>query len=416
MSSSALYGRRLRSIPTPCPGFCPFSPRVASIIGTGLLSCAYLAWSIFLWSSYGQINKVKDLASGSALSELVLMSRYANFAGFFAATMTLVCFGSFVVSCFPQRDFAKWLSRTVWIGWLFTWAVGIFGVVVYVSSDAFLAAGCNKGDECWKARQGMQIWLIVALFITLILVFWFGVVFSAFVHTLHPHLFMSPDSDSEDEYSDYEAEKEAQLLAELRASNHPYASDAIANRAMQRSQMRAAMAGYDTEGLRQRSASRSRPAEYSDDDMLHPAATVALSTGKRSSRRGETAMLSTGKGSGRRRSSAAQHYSDDSEESGSEGSDEAEQQEKGLIAGSTAPSSSSSRRRRGRPTSRQLSAIESASDGEEEEESDGDAQSPPPPSYRSRSRGRSGSGSGRFVSGDEEMGLARRRSRSRGEY
>ncbi|GAA5826348.1 hypothetical protein JCM11251_007264 [Rhodosporidiobolus azoricus] len=415
MPPPSLYGRRLRAIPTPCPSCIPFSPRVASIIATGLIMGIYLAWSIFLWSGYTQLNEVKELASGSALAELTLMSRFANFAGFFAATMATVSFGSLVVSCFPQRDFAKWLSRTIWIGWLVTWALGIFGTVVYVSSDAFLAAGCSKGDECWSFRQRLQIWLIVCLFLTLILVFWFGVILSAFVHTLHPHLFLSPDSDSEDEYSDYEAEKEKQLAAELRASNHPYAADALAYRALQRSQARAAMAGYGGSSssamLRQRSASRRRQ-EFSDDEGIPPAR-VALSTGKRRSRGGEQEMSEHSIGKGTRCVTKAQQYSDDSDESGSEGSDEAEL-EKGLMAGDGA--SSSSARRRGRPSRRELSAIESVGDSAEDSDQE-EEHLPPPPSYRSMSRGRGRSeslqgGMGAVSDEEEQVG----RSRSRGRY
>lgn len=62
-----------------------------------------------------------------------------------------------------------------------------------------------------------------ALFVSLALIFWFAIVFSAFVHTLHPHLFYHGDVDSElDEY-----DHACLLEEELRQSDHHLAGEAL---------------------------------------------------------------------------------------------------------------------------------------------------------------------------------------------
>lgn len=62
-----------------------------------------------------------------------------------------------------------------------------------------------------------------ALFVSLALIFWFAIVFSAFVHTLHPHLFYHGDVDSD--LDDYD--HACILEEELRHSEHPLAGEAL---------------------------------------------------------------------------------------------------------------------------------------------------------------------------------------------
>ncbi|GAA5862574.1 hypothetical protein JCM8547_002111 [Rhodosporidiobolus lusitaniae] len=375
MPPPARLGPRIRAIATPCPSCIPVSPRIASIVSCGILTVIYLAWSILLWKGYFLASKAKTTATSTTLGELNLMSRYMAFTAFFSCTMTLVALGAFIVGAFPQRDFAKHFSRTLWVGWLVTWTLGIFGIVTYLSTDAFLVAGCVKGNECWSFRQRLQIWIVIALFVTLILAFWFNVILSAFVHTLHPHIFLSPDSDSEDDYSDYEAEREAAIDVELRDSEHPWATEALAARALKRIQERG------------RSVSRQRRG-YADDGEEEDPASEMWSTEKgiRRGRGGSTSSLA--------------QYSDEDAFSSAGSEDEPE---KVLM-----PSSSSSRRGRS-ATSRRVGALSSIESVEE------DSASPPPPSYRSRSgRGRSGSSAGAgLVDEEQELGRSRSRTRSR---
>ncbi|BGP13324.1 hypothetical protein JCM10213_001489 [Rhodosporidiobolus nylandii] len=358
----AFTGRRLRAISTPCPFFVPLSPRAASIIGCGLLAAIYLAWTIVLFKGHSQLNELKLVSTGTATSELGLMGAYCLFVAFFAATYATVSFGAFVTSIFPQRDFAKWFSRTIWFGWLASWALGIFGAITYVSSDAFLAAGCLRGNECWEIRQRLQVWIIVCLFATLLFGFYFGVILSAFSHTLHPHLFRSPDSDTEDEYSDPEFEAEQALDEELRRSGHPYAAEALAARALERID---------------RSQSRRRHGWQDDEEKDDYPKNILLSEGKRqpSSRAGPSRIR------------APAHTDEDSLGSSE---DEEREQQTGLI---------SSPGRQAGPA-RRLSSIADDYDSEDEAR---------PPSYTSRER----SARRESRAGMEEKSLGRSRSRSR---
>lgn len=58
----------------------------------------------------------------------------------------------------------------------------------------------NSGDEreCWDYWRLIQFGIVADLFVTLLLVFWFNIVLTSYVHSLHPHIFYD-DSDSEDE-------------------------------------------------------------------------------------------------------------------------------------------------------------------------------------------------------------------------
>lgn len=100
-----------------------------------------------------------------------------------------------------------------------------------------------------------------AIFATLAVVFYCAVILSAFVHTLHPHLFISPDSDSDDDYSDVEERRADELEKELLRSGHPYAGDAIRLLARERQERAAA-----------RSVSRRRTGytPHQSDDELPP--------------------------------------------------------------------------------------------------------------------------------------------------
>ncbi|GAA6038488.1 hypothetical protein JCM8097_004592 [Rhodosporidiobolus ruineniae] len=307
--------RRLRAISTPCPSCLPISPKAASIAGCLTLFLLYLAWSAALWVGCSELNSMKALSTGTATSELVLMTRFPAIAALFASTMTVVSFGAFVTSVVPQREFAKWFSRGIWIGWLVNWSVGIFGVVVFLSSEAWIAAGCGQSEPCWPARQKIRIGISVALFLTLGLVFWLGVVLSAYVHTLHPHLFFPPDGLTDDEYSDDELHADAELEDELLRSDHPYAADALAMRRRQRSEKLAPYGG---------SASRRRsPRTEDEDDSALPPAAMLYSPDKRrsSSRRGFS------------RAQAREQSSEDEDDSARSSSEEEEAQQRRLIGG-----------------------------------------------------------------------------------
>ncbi|GAA5973718.1 hypothetical protein JCM11641_005096 [Rhodosporidiobolus odoratus] len=373
---TAPYGRRMQAIETPCPRCIPLSAKGASMVATFLSSCIYLAWSIILWKGYFQLSELKGFSSGSATGELSMMARYSAFTAWFASTMTLVCFSSFVASVFPQKDFAKWLSRTIWVGWLVSWALGIFGLVAYVSSDAFLAAGCKRGAECWTIRQQLQIWLIIGLFITLFFVFWFNVVLSAFVHTLHPHIFRSADSDTEDDYSDdeeAEAAREAAIDDELRRSRDPLAYDVLAERLLKRLKTEALIAD-----LRQgRAGSRRRHGWVEEEEDPQRPASLLLSEGKlNSSRR-----------------TAQPTYSDES----SSDMDSDEYEEEQLMLRTKASRANTLKPRR-------LSAIVSGDDWEDEQER--------PPSHHSRDR-RATQLKGDGVPAERSLGRSRSRSKSR---
>ncbi|BGP37259.1 hypothetical protein JCM10449v2_001164 [Rhodotorula kratochvilovae] len=341
------------------------------------MTACYLAWAIALWKGYFQLTAIKAASSGTEYDQLVLMARYADFTAWYAVTETCLCLGAFAVSAWPQAETAKWLSRLIWFGWLVTWGLGIFGIVAYLSSDAFLAAGCERADECWAIRQRLQVGLTVAVFVTLAIVFYCSIILSSFVHTLHPHIFISPDSDSEDEYSDVDEHHAHELEEELLRSGHPYAGDALL--ALQ--QDRKALAA-------ERNPSRRRqgyPPESDDDEVPH--AQAALSLEKRRA------------GPGRYRD----EHEDSDEEYGSSasgsGSSDEERAQRSLIHRSTGAG------RRGRPASgrgqtRQLSDI-SSSGGD-----DSAAEEEDPPEYQSRERAR------RDSRVEREMGRSRTRSRS----
>lgn len=83
------------------------------------------------------------MSSNTAFDELALMAQYASFSTYFSITLALLCLGALVVSICPQPETAKWLSRMIWVGWLATWGFGVFGICAYLSSDAFVKAGCT---------------------------------------------------------------------------------------------------------------------------------------------------------------------------------------------------------------------------------------------------------------------------------
>ncbi|GAA5891765.1 hypothetical protein JCM5296_001855 [Sporobolomyces johnsonii] len=351
---------RLRALGLPCP--CGgLSPRVASILATASLVVINSLWSIGTWWGYLELVRLKGFVSSAATSfdELSSMATFVQFAAWYSCTSTLLCFVAFVFGgVFPNREVAKQCSRWIWVGWGVTWCLGIFGVVAYVSDDAWLEAGCDQGQPCESYRKRLQVWLIVALFVTLALVFWLALVLSSFVHTLHPHLFYFGDDDSElDEY-----DRALLLEEELKQSYHPYAGEALAHMALMKTT--AADAG------RGRSDSRKRGGYGDDDDELDM---LALGKEGQRRRRGSSSALT-----GRR-------YDDDDAAAASSGesmSSDEEADHKGLM-GRSPVQSGSSRRGRSRWTRKRGGGLE---DIMSEDVSSEDGRGRPPPQYQSRER------------------------------
>ncbi|GJN87915.1 hypothetical protein Rhopal_000870-T1 [Rhodotorula paludigena] len=225
------------------------------------MAIVHLAWAVALFKGDFHTQDLKMSAKGTERDELGLMARFLEFAAYYAVLETCLCVGAIGVCVWPQRETAKWLSRLLWIGWMCTWALGIFGIVAYISSDAFIRAGCETGEECWASRKRLRIWLMVGLAATLAINFYCSVILSAFVHTLHPHLFRSADSDTEDDFSDYEAELLETLEAELADSKHPLAAHALVTLAEHRR-----AAASNAPGQSARSLSRRRSGWHGHED------------------------------------------------------------------------------------------------------------------------------------------------------
>ncbi|GAA5841692.1 hypothetical protein JCM9279_000732 [Rhodotorula babjevae] len=332
---STSHGRRIRAISLPCPGFIPLSTKAASILACAAMTASYVAWAVALWKGYYQLSEIKAASKGTEYDQLVLMARYSAFTAWYAVTAASLCLGALVVSIWPQAETAKWLSRMVWMTWLASWAFGIFGIVSYLSSDAFLAAGCERGDECWEIRQGLQVGLVIAVFATLAIVFYCAIILSSYVHTLHPHLFISPDSDSDDDYSDVEEHRAQELEHEIMRSGHPYAGDALKLLYHERKQLAA-----------ERSMSRRRSGytPEKDDDELPAAPPSSSATKPRSIPRRAPRVYSSSESEG----SSMAH-------SGSGSSDE----ERAVLVGSSGSSRSKAAgasTSRGRPPARAGSA------------------------------------------------------------
>ncbi|GAA5845515.1 hypothetical protein JCM3766R1_001548 [Sporobolomyces carnicolor] len=224
---SAYLHPRIPAIQVPCP-CASLSARTASVLSTGGLSIVYLSWSIASWYSFRRVDELKSFVSrdgGGEFDELRQIATFALVSAWYFTTVAVVSSASFVVSSvWPHREVAKHLSRVVWLfGWVGTWVVGVVGVAAYLSRDAWLVAGCDRDGACERFRQKLQISIVVALVVTLALVFWFAVVLSAFVHTLHPDVFHLGEVDSElDEY-----DHACLLEDELIPSEHPLAASAL---------------------------------------------------------------------------------------------------------------------------------------------------------------------------------------------
>lgn len=91
--------------------------------------------------------------------ELALMSRFAAIAMFFTSTVAIISLAAFAVCIFSQREAAKWLSRSIWISWLVSWAIGVFGLAVYTASDTFVTGLCDN-SECERRQRSLRPWLI----------------------------------------------------------------------------------------------------------------------------------------------------------------------------------------------------------------------------------------------------------------
>ncbi|GEM09177.1 hypothetical protein Rt10032_c07g3194 [Rhodotorula toruloides] len=224
---SPYHGRRIRGIELPCPSCIPLSTKAASVIACVVICVAYVVWSVVLWKGYSFIVDLKNMSSNTAFDELSLMARYTSFSTYFTITLSLLCLGALVISIFPQPETAKWLSRMIWVGWLATWGFGVFGICAYLSADSFVKAGCRMDQECWTYREKLRVGVILSVFATLAVVFYCSIILSSYVHTLHPHLFLSPDSDSEDDFSDPDEAAHLALEEELKRSGHFAARGAL---------------------------------------------------------------------------------------------------------------------------------------------------------------------------------------------
>ncbi|GAA5965761.1 hypothetical protein JCM8115_000917 [Rhodotorula mucilaginosa] len=219
---------RLRALPSPCPGC--LSARAASLIGCLIMTLVYAGWTMVMYNAYATAASVRGSTAPAAFDELALSTRFNICTSLFCATMTLLCLGALATSAFPQQDAARWLSRAIWVGWLCTWGFGVFGLTYFVASDVFLASFCTAA-ACGTSPETLRLTMILVVLFTLTLVFYLAVVLSAYVHTLHPHIFMSPDSDTEDEYSDPDEGFQRKLEGHLVSIGEPYLSEYLAARA-----------------------------------------------------------------------------------------------------------------------------------------------------------------------------------------
>ncbi|GAA5878612.1 hypothetical protein JCM3774_004082 [Rhodotorula dairenensis] len=255
------HGHRERGLPSPCPSC--LSPRTASAVGCLAMTLIYAAWTVILYQAWGTAAQVRSSSASAAFDEVALSLRFTVCTSLFCATMTLLCLGAFGVSFFPQRDAARWLSRAIWVGWLCTWGFGVFGLTAFISSDNFVTSFCSAAS-CSISRQDLRSGTTCFVFLTLVLICYLGVVLTAYVHTLHPHIFLSPDSDSEDEYSDPDEAFQHKLEAHL-------VSYYIANHALHRE------SGAFNRGLRGGSRRRTPYSEDQEDHDLDRAGSLTSS-------------------------------------------------------------------------------------------------------------------------------------------
>lgn len=188
------------------------------------MTLVYTGWTMVLYNAYTTAASVRASTAPAAFDELALSTRFNICTSLFCATMTLLCLGALATSAFPQQDAARWLSRAIWVGWLCTWGFGVFGLTNFVASDVFLASFCTAA-ACGTSPHTLRLTMVLVVLFTLALVFYLAVVLSAYVHTLHPHIFMSPDSDTEDEYSDPDEGFQRKLEGHLVSIGEPYLSE-----------------------------------------------------------------------------------------------------------------------------------------------------------------------------------------------
>lgn len=211
------------------------------------MTLVYTGWTMVLYNAYTTAASVRASTAPAAFDELALSTRFNICTSLFCATMTLLCLGALATSAFPQQDAARWLSRAIWVGWLCTWGFGVFGLTNFVASDVFLASFCTAA-ACGTSPHTLRLTMVLVVLFTLALVFYLAVVLSAYVHSesswtsqqadggtdgflirhtpaLHPHIFMSPDSDTEDEYSDPDEGFQRKLEGHLVSIGEPYLSE-----------------------------------------------------------------------------------------------------------------------------------------------------------------------------------------------
>ncbi|KWU45633.1 hypothetical protein RHOSPDRAFT_32555 [Rhodotorula sp. JG-1b] len=237
------------------------------------MTLVYAGWTMVMYNAYATAASVRGSNAPAAFDELALSTRFHICTSLFCATMTLLCLGALATSAFPQQDAAKWLSRAIWVGWLCTWGFGVFGLTNFVASDIFLATFCTAA-ACGTSPETLRLTMIFVVFFTLALVFYLAVVLSAYVHTLHPHIFMSPDSDTEDEYSDPDEGFQRKLEGHLVSIGEPHLSEYLAARALRHGTLEEKPARSESR-RRVPYSSRQQESDISEEDETPGARPVA---------------------------------------------------------------------------------------------------------------------------------------------
>lgn len=106
--------------------------------------------------AWGTAAQVRSSSVSAAFDEVALSLRFTVCTSLFCASMTLLCLGAFGTSFYPQQDAARWLSRAIWVGWLCTWGFGIFGLTIFICSDAFVTSFCAAAS-CSISRQTLRM-------------------------------------------------------------------------------------------------------------------------------------------------------------------------------------------------------------------------------------------------------------------
>ena len=269
--------------------------------------------------AYATAASVRGSNAPAAFDELALSTRFHICTSLFCATMTLLCLGALATSAFPQQDAAKWLSRAIWVGWLCTWGFGVFGLTNFVASDIFLATFCTAA-ACGTSPETLRLTMIFVRILTrsedvhvpspsltcitcrscsspspsssispsscppmstvslggLPSKLVNGLTGISIRHTaaLHPHIFMSPDSDTEDEYSDPDEGFQRKLEGHLVSIGEPHLSEYLAARALRHGTLEEKPARSESR-RRVPYSSRQQESDISEEDETPGARPVA---------------------------------------------------------------------------------------------------------------------------------------------